>query len=380
MREYTRLFKPTLFFFLSNIIIFINPAQAELLVPKVSGFLTSGVTVSSENEPILESYEVVNEASFRNDTVLGLQFDTKLDDEWRMSAQLVANNAGNKFEVDADWLYVAWEPSYNTMIRAGRLRIPAYMYSDFFYVGNSTPWARLPQEVYGLVPQTRYAGIDLIQYFEIGDGRLMFQLFYGQANENNMIAGIPNTTLDQHLGGLKTMFEISGFKLVATVVDVRPSFTATFPPLGLPDTLHAQFYNLGGSYSGESFEIISEVSFIEADKIFGQVVSGYVTYVQNMGQYSPYVTLAHIDSSDGAAILRDSDSFALGIRNDITPRVTLKAEVQQFERKHDTIGMFLMPDVTIVAPPPSPPEQIQNAIDALPEDATIFTATVNVIF
>ena len=93
------------------------------------------------------------------------------------TAQLLARSE-NDYQVDAEWAYLTWQATDNGKVRAGRLRTPLYMYSDFLDVGYSYPWISAPNEVYYL-PFNSVDGIDYYLTAAMGSFDTSFQAYFG---------------------------------------------------------------------------------------------------------------------------------------------------------------------------------------------------------
>ncbi|MGV8835570.1 MAG: DNA topoisomerase IV, partial [Cellvibrio sp.] len=101
----------------------------------ISGFLSVGGGMVDDETSV--SYDGYSEEDLTFDrNLLGLQVTGKVSERITATAQLLARSE-NDYQVDAEWAYLTWQASDNGKVRAGRLRTPLYMYSDFLDVGYS---------------------------------------------------------------------------------------------------------------------------------------------------------------------------------------------------------------------------------------------------
>ena len=64
-------------------------------------------------------------------------------------------------------------------VRAGKIKFPTFLISDYYEVGYAYPWIRPPQEVYSSNPITTLNGVDVLARFRLGDMSLLVQPYYG---------------------------------------------------------------------------------------------------------------------------------------------------------------------------------------------------------
>lgn len=142
----------------------------------VSGFLSvGGGMVDDENSVSYDGYSEEDLTFDRN--LLGLQVTGQVSEKISATAQLIARSEKD-YEVTAEWAYLTWQASDNGKVRAGRLRTPLYMYSDYLDVGYSYPWISAPNEVYYL-PFNNVDGVDYYVTGALGSFDTSFQAYFG---------------------------------------------------------------------------------------------------------------------------------------------------------------------------------------------------------
>ncbi|MEN0038517.1 MAG: porin [Cellvibrio sp.] len=141
-----------------------------------SGFLSvGGGMVDDENGPAYGGYDE-EDLTFDNN-LLGLQISGTVSEKLTATVQLTARSE-NDYEVDAEWAYLSWQATESSKIRAGRLRTPFYMFSDFLDVGYAYSWISPPREVYYL-PFNNVNGVDFYTTQTLGIFDTTFQAYFG---------------------------------------------------------------------------------------------------------------------------------------------------------------------------------------------------------
>ncbi len=142
----------------------------------VSGFLSVGGGMVDDETSV--SYDGYSEEDLTFDrNLLGLQVTGQVSEKISATAQLIARSEKD-YEVTAEWAYLTWQATDNGKVRAGRLRTPLYMYSDYLDVGYSYPWISAPNEVYYL-PFNNVDGIDYYVTAALGSFDTSFQAYFG---------------------------------------------------------------------------------------------------------------------------------------------------------------------------------------------------------
>jgi hypothetical protein len=148
-----------------------------------SGFATLG-WAQSDVDYGWQRY-IRDEGTWNRDTVLGSQLDARLSPHWSATVQLRAaptNDQDNAWSLDAAWAFVAWRPSNDWLLRAGKLRVPLYLYSETQDVGAATEFARLPAEQYWIAPTSDFTGLYATRYWAWGEADLSLDAYSGFAN------------------------------------------------------------------------------------------------------------------------------------------------------------------------------------------------------
>lgn len=148
----------------------------------VSGFGTVGLAVS--DQPYSYQRYVNEHATLKRDSVAGLQMDVKLGREFSATVQAkLAAPTGRDDGVRAGiaWGFLAWRPTNEWLLRAGKFRVPLYMHSETQDIGTTFDTATLPVEVYSQSPTTDFTGLSASRSWSTSDGEVVADVYWGRA-------------------------------------------------------------------------------------------------------------------------------------------------------------------------------------------------------
>jgi len=164
---------------------------------KVSGFF-NGV-ISKDN----------GEYNLREQSKAGIQIEGKLTPNLSGTMQVV-NRASpiseNKRETSFEYAFLSYKITPQTTLKAGRLRLPLFMLSEYVEVGSIVPWIEAPSSVYQQMPANRYDGVDTSYDFTTENADVTIQAFIG------------NSEADVTLSGLKTVVDLE--KVMGTNISI----------------------------------------------------------------------------------------------------------------------------------------------------------------
>ena len=133
-------------------------AEAQEL--SLSGFGTVGYAQS--NRDFVYQRSIIDDGTLARDTVFGLQGDLRMTPQWSATLQLRLGQSlrnDDRYDLRPDWAFVAWRPSDDWLLRAGRMRVPLYLHSEAMDVGVAHDMARLPYEMYSITPSADFDGL-----------------------------------------------------------------------------------------------------------------------------------------------------------------------------------------------------------------------------
>ncbi len=144
---------------------------------------------------------VSDDLSFSNETTFGIQVKAPISEEINMVLQFAGDSIETQAEVD--WAFVEYQMLPSLNIRAGRLRVPGFMVSEYQAVGYAYPWVQAPLEVYGLTPFLRYEGFDLRYFISMGDVDVRINPFVGSTSNQDLTVGqLAYANQDSQFGGI----------------------------------------------------------------------------------------------------------------------------------------------------------------------------------
>ncbi len=347
----------------------------------LSGFLSvGGGFVDDENSPAYNDYSEEDLTFDKN--LLGLQISGKVNEKLSATAQLIARSE-NDYEVNAEWAYLTWQASDTIKVRAGRLRTPFYMYSDFLDVGYAYGWISPPSEVYYL-PFNNVDGIDLYATQTLGMFDTSIQVYFGSFDDQLTLDGVQSEAKTRNQVGIAGTLGKDWWTLRAAYhqadlsVDVSPiaisstmtigSFATTLTALGYPNNAEsllveeedAVFTELGINIDTGRFVAAAEyVEFDPGDAVFSKnirqfVIAGiwlfHITGSQAKDEAadpaagipanqampvfgSTNVLIGTLDAI-AASQVTEREVLSLGVRWDVASSTALKFQVDDVDNKN----------------------------------------------
>lgn len=304
----------------------------------ISGFATLGY--AQTDQPYKYQRYLSNDGSFFRDSLLGLQLDTKLTDTISMTVQgklAASDEKDNSLDTTLTWAFLSWRPTNDLLFRGGRLRVPLYMNSQNMDIGATFDFARLPAEVYFTSPLNNFDGLSVNKTWDSSIGELTFEGYVGtlepyfriapynydglrdkayympvrtnayggaltlQREENSFRIGVHDTYNTRLDGGL--MRDTWPFVEIAPKIGYyKIDDSMPGPPIPSRNQVHTIIYTAGIDLSlGNDFRLMSE--FVRRE-VYNSVVSpdsqgGYLAILKSIGDWTPYVSVAHLQSMGG---------------------------------------------------------------------------------
>lgn len=300
---------------------------------KVNGFLSAGVAHS--DAPIsLKATGVGEETVFQPEGVLGIQMSFYLDNKSQVVTQLVSRGK-NDFDTGAEWAYFAYKVAPSLTFRAGRLRLPLYMLSDYLEVGYAYPWVRPPSEVYDLAELfSSHDGMEILYNFSWNQLDTKLQVFAGTLERvSPNFGGLPFAATDSMGTAFRSnykSFTFTGSYLLADfTADIdgtdfaTPNALLQLADAGeiLFDHLDIYYYSLGITFDNGNWLVQAETTGYDYEdrpgpQIFPSVRSYYISIAHKFGRVTPYYLYAHnktIDQSEREEALATLSAAAPGI-------------------------------------------------------------------
>lgn len=375
-------------------------ASAENITPnlKFNGFGTASAGVVNNDqggEYLRDTYTdylgLTEDPNFTLESLLGLQFDYRINDKTSMVAQLVAKG-NNYFDVNAEWAYIAYQFNDSLRGRAGHLGMPIFMYSDSIYVGQSYPWVRLPSELYHAIPTTSFTGADLLYRKPMGEWNLNAQVLTGSSNTpqfytSNAIGtniSLSNDNLLMRVGYTQSKLDNPGADNTVLVVDGEK----------------ASFTNAGFTYDDSKWFLAGEFGQLKLGGWLPDWNAGYLSAGHYFGKWLPYVlastthTFNEQDCLDTTACVipfinqdllasnyLNQTTYAIGAKYAVSTGLSIKSQIDKVIPSNGSNGFVSYQDIPNPTPgavTPSPFDESKMAHN--PHSFYVFTLALTAAF
>ena len=358
-------------------VIAATPLTSQAVDYSVKGYasLIGGMTTdSSEFRPHIKYGDGVYDESFdfSPESRVGLQFTAQITDKLSATAQVISRGALD-WEPELPWAYLAYQINDNLQVKAGRLKAPFYMFSDYQDVGYALPWISAPRNAY-IVPGDYMEGVNVTGNFSTGAIDHTIEVFGGimddtrnsetkdEIDMNVDIVGISWTPSYDWLTMRFSYNEAVNLEMHAPSLDgfndLLAGFAAANPGSVDPKMLRRAatddqksiFSGIGLKADFEKLFIIAELNQLEwPTGIFAHQKRFYATAGYRVTEkFTPYVTFMKNDDTPGGIILTgntapnggldaglaalsaasDTTAWAIGGRYDLMTNIAIKAEYQ----------------------------------------------------
>ncbi|WP_394242395.1 sulfate ABC transporter permease [Vibrio astriarenae] len=312
----------------------------------LSGFGSTSWATSDNSAPLLVNRYIDDSNCFDCDTTFGVQLDFYYD-AFKASAQVVKRPQDDWSSPELEWAYLGYEWD-NFEFRAGRLRLPLFLASEYYYVGHAYTTARPPTEIYNSVLGiTAFNGLSFTWNTDVTDETsLSLTPFYGFSDKNE-VDFTPDFTLEfetQKVFGLNAVFSGDNYRVNLTYLDSTYDVTAVIrnlppqPPFFPGGTVrdkqtdqNVKLYSAGFEYEWEQATFTMEAQKNE------ERASWYTGLEYNFNKFTPYTLFGQQYYEDDK---KAGNSFTLGVRYDLLYNVSLNAEWQSFKAYNTSTGAF----------------------------------------
>lgn len=300
-----------------------------------SGFGSTSIAQTTSQSPLFINREITDETCFDCDTTLGLQLDYILTDEINTSIQVVKRPQDEWSKPELEWLYLSY--STDTMeAKIGRLRLPLFLTSEYYYVSQAYVWARPPQEVYSsILGITSFDGVSVGWDHYVSDEILLtVSPYYG--GYKKIDAEMGSTEVEIIVNRIMGVsLDISGFnyRIHSNVMKSNYDQEVAVDSVMTSNLKNQEMliYSLGAEYSYDEFQYMIEAQASDMQK------SWYASLTYTFHLFTPYIIYS--ESYDW----KENYSITSGLRYDVTSKVSINTEWQMMKLKNDTdnnIGQF----------------------------------------
>ena len=347
---------------------------------KLSGFGTLAATHSGEeNADYVTSITQPDGAGMTRswavgpDSKLGLQGDVTFTDKLSGVLQVVSKHQyDGTYKPLVEWVNVKYQVTPDFALRAGRIALPFFMYSDNRLVNYTQPWVRPPIEAYMVNPNTSNDGVDVMYRAKLGGTTHNLQAFYGVNNVKTPgggnAKGHPNWGINDSmsLGDLTlrasytySKVDIPGFQ---PLTDLAAMDGLRYPSVDLDFRTIA----LGALYDPGQWFATGEYIDFRGESFAQGVRAWYVSGGYRFGSVAPYVTYAstrnHTKTEAGTGFATSivnsvignanaQNTTSLGVRWDFMRNLALKAQYDRIKLGTGSTGRLSVPFGSTLPPP-----------------------------
>lgn len=358
---------------------------------KVNGFMSTGVSVADSGEYVPPNIgKVTKTPHFGGNTLFGLQLQANLFHNLDIVSQILVNgqdiNGNTPFNLQSDWIFARYKVNRFAQIRAGRFRLPTFLYSSTIDVGYTFPWTYLPS-VYRTVPFNNMNGLDLIFNIPLGQNwGMKVQPFYGNssskydyvfpanmADSKKTVKGLPTQTVtgdfteDNILGvtasvsdnngyvtlrGGYAQTQVSGHLDIPIVIPATPTVPIPLNSSFTQDVSKhiARFYTAAAKVNYRNVLFLSEWAHRKTDDQIASLTSFYTTLGYHIKRFLPLFTYSQIKTTNqqalavtnnGVQTLAESQrSYTLGLDYFFNNNLVLKSSAALVEPLDGTMGLY----------------------------------------
>ena len=335
----------------------------------VYGFVNLGVNYMDHDYVTYSSYESGDPTFFEQDTNMGLQISKPLTERTQATVQAMAR-AENDYAVETTLAFLSHSLSDSTELRAGRLRVPFFYYSEFLDVGYAYNWVSPPTDVYA-IPFDDYDGIDITHRFAIGNNDAQVQInsgrrhkdlnLFGESYEAELDkiqgmsftlysgdfthrAGYQQTSLNIELNTEGDLRRIDLAQLAARAVGTSNGISEdVIDDFNFEDKL-TRYFNLASTYDNGDYSFVVEGTYLDYES--GLLIDNFAwlaSAAKRFGDLTLNATYStsrdRVDGGEKGELQKllnlqgEDDSVTLGMRYDLDAATALKFEMTHHDEE-----------------------------------------------
>ncbi|MFZ5698340.1 MAG: hypothetical protein ACOY9J_06420 [Pseudomonadota bacterium] len=269
---------------------------------KINGFMSAGATYLDDDTVVYDAGMLSSNVNWIDSSRVGLQFDMPVNEKTSALVQLLALGADD-FSPYLPLAYISYRPTPRDEFRAGRVRAPFFMLSEYLDVGYVYPWARPPLETYSAVLPINMEGISWSHKFITDAWVHDVQFVFGETNVD--IPGLSGHLDD--LSGVNLMSTHGDWLLRAGYLQTTSANASTasgplqaLQPFGVIDMTgaDASFGGLGVQYDNGSLLASAEYTVLQVEGWFPDNDSSSLTLGYRFGKLMPSLTFAESRVTD----------------------------------------------------------------------------------
>ncbi len=278
--------------------------------------------------PSMASYD--DSFNMIEESRLGVQSSAVFDEKTSVTLQFTSRGSLD-WGTNLEWFYLTYDVKPDLRLQAGRMRLPAYLYSDFMDVGFAYTFIRVPGDAYS-VDAVNYNGLSLTYSTQLGTIDTSLQLYAGGETTD------PNTLMSyirafEHrrdytdLYGAVLNFTYGPATLRTTYLSSHIEETALDPAsvpgfVNPPGEFDIAFYDVALLLDLSPFNIVAEYNEYE----YYTSWLGSVSY--NTGKWTFHATASDFELNEA---WESHSTYGMGLRYDINSNVAFKLQVDKFD-------------------------------------------------
>lgn len=319
---------------------------------------------------------ISNEWSARNDTILGLQANYRINQDAEIAVQGVSHyRYDGSFTPDLTRAFLKYSINPRLALRVGRIGTEFLMLSDSRMVDYAYLTVRPSVEFFGGVPIHYGDGVDAQVRWPIGDGILSSEFFAGFAREKLPYYELNNSrslkwSLGYQQGSWQFRYIYAQSRLandIPNLNDLRTTLSAVGADsaanaLSLSGSL-SRYHSLGAAYDDGNWQLQAAINAVNHDFVmFEDSRAAYVIVSHRFGQISPFVGYArgmskakNLDTGLPAAFFsdlntgvanvlkrthQDQRTITLGARWDFARNMDLKVQLDLIKGNASSIFLY----------------------------------------
>ena len=301
----------------------------------VSGFASANYYLTDDSAPFNgESGDGHDDKGSFSGTRFGLNINAKINDNFSFASQFFSTKEEANYAVHVDWAFGTLKLSENVDFRAGKLKFPVGLVSEYVDVGYAYPWLQAPQSFYsGMGPpngpqvsREAYTGASLLWEVSTDDWLFTSNVFGGEV-------GLDGTNV-RELGGItlqanwdeQVLFQLSSYSGTMRDVEIE-----NYPAMSeaMEGAKH-KVLTFGVKVDINNYLMMFEIADVEMGDIQAMSAkTGYLTLGYQIDEFLPYVSLESYQQGD--PVDDDQKILALGLRWDIYADVAIKFQLSQIK-------------------------------------------------
>ncbi|MEZ8928752.1 MULTISPECIES: sulfate ABC transporter permease [unclassified Vibrio] len=302
----------------------------------LSGFGSTSWATSDNDSPLIINRGFTDENCYDCDTTLGVQLDYFYN-SFKASVQVVKPPQYDWSDPQLEWAYLGYEFN-NFDVSIGRLRLPLFLASEYYYVGQAYMTARPPTEVYNSVLGiTAFNGVKVSWTHDVTDeATLQLSPFVG-IKDKNEVEFNSTTELEfetNRMFGANLQLSGDNYRWNLSFLDSNFDQTTKIKNVGtLPtaDNQHIQLWSLGAEYEFGQAVLASEGQISDVSS------SMYASLGYHLGAFTPYVVYgAQFNANEHL----EGNSYLVGVDYDLMSNISINGEMQFFEARRSN-GAFI---------------------------------------